>query len=902
MIVKSKITDEDIRQFFQFEAITLEKSMGKTVYNIKDKTVIFDELSLFILGLSHLNSNTRYGIHHNEVPSTFRKSIEQIQVEPFDVKTEFTYSDVFEEEILCKVDKQDNQLIIHIISMAIILKTEKQLMQLNKVLKASNDVFTVATWWTDYDKYSDHFYQTPSGVRLLGEQENKDRLYSVVEFQKVRERAARQNPFFEECINAESEAYERVRSNETDYFAGRTPASNSKNEEVWIEAYGKCLLRYPDGSPRFFVAIDIYLSDLFEKSNQISLLNSLLNQGLQNSNVGIWYYVRQYDKGIYEFTESHRDLMKYSYELTNENVTEMLDKHFEQIAAHTPEYEQYLIEWRQAHNNLFYKGENSYKKIIPNSLDKNNPQWIQIRGTVLERDENGRVKLFVGVNVDITETVSRNHELERLRKENERLQLAEKLAIKAGNVLVWYQDFTNEEHSRYIYGNEMFTNRLAIDRSEDGLFRISALHSTMVKSDPESKALAREFIEKLNKLYTNQIDHIQDVLVKHKNKKTGEIIYFENNIEIEERFEDGSVKLVGGFMKDVTENVERQKKIAFLANNDILTGLRNRNYFDTFISSGALPKSYSVLLFDLDGLKLINDAFGHYEGDRAIKQVAKFLTMVFKESLVIARIGGDEFIVITRETDAVLITDMANIFEDKIFDYNQEAHIELNVSKGGYVVEDNEVEFERAFTHAENLMYRRKLNNRSSRKSKALSSILETLNAKTEETIEHSDRIEEYSTKICQALGIGRSSDLEDIRLLAKVHDIGKITIPDNILNKPGRLTEEEFEVVKKHPEAGYKIIKNITDSDFVCEAVLSHHEKFDGTGYPQGLKGKQIPLFARIISVADAFDAMTTDRVYHKGISTEEAIEELVRCSGTHFDPEIVQAFLKSHFDIDKK
>lgn len=902
MIVKSKISKEDIQEFFNFDAITLEKSVGKTIFNIQDQSILFDELSLFILGLKQLSTNTRYSILHNEIPSKFRNNILSINVDPFDIKTGFSLSDVLNEEIKCKVEKIDNTLVIHIISMKIILKTENQLMQLNKVLKANNDVFTVATWWTDYDEYHDHFYQTPSGVRLLGEKENDNRLYSVVDFQKVRERAARQNPFFEECIEEERKAYEEVRRNETDYFGGRTPASSKSNEEIWVEAYGKCLLRYPDGSPRFFVAIDIYLSDLFEKSNQISLLNSILNQGLQNSNVGIWYYVKQYNEGIYEFTESHRSLMKYSNELTNENVSQMLNQHFDAIINHTPEYEQYLVDWRTAHNDLFYKGINQYKKIIPNSIDKHNPQWIQIRGTVLERDENGAVKLFVGVNVDITETVSRNLELERLRKENERLQLAEKLAIKAGNVLVWYQDFTQDQYDRYIYGNEMFTNRLGIQRSEEGLFKIASLHSTMMKSDKESKGLTRDFIEKLNKLYTNQINSIQDVLVKHKNKITGEVIYFENTIEIEERFEDGSVKLIGGFMRDVTENVERQKKIAFLANNDILSGLRNRNYFDTFVSSGALPKMYAVLLFDLDGLKLINDAFGHYEGDRAIKQVAKLLTETFKESLVIARIGGDEFIVITQIIDSVELTDLANLLEQKIAEYNKVASIEINVSKGGHIVDDNDIEFERAFTLAENLMYRRKLNNRSSRKSKALASILETLNAKTEETKEHSDRIEEYSIRICKSLGIGRSSDLEDIRLLAKVHDIGKITIPDNILNKPTKLTAEEFEVVKKHPEAGYKIIKNITDSDFVCEAVLSHHEKFDGTGYPQGLKGKQIPLFARIISVADAFDAMTTDRVYHKGISVEEAIEELVRCSGTHFDPEIVQAFLKMHFEIEKK
>jgi HD-GYP domain-containing protein (c-di-GMP phosphodiesterase class II) len=142
-------------------------------------------------------------------------------------------------------------------------------------------------------------------------------------------------------------------------------------------------------------------------------------------------------------------------------------------------------------------------------------------------------------------------------------------------------------------------------------------------------------------------------------------------------------------------------------------------------------------------------------------------------------------------------------------------------------------------------------------------------------------------------LNMTRESEKEDILLLAKVHDIGKITIPDHILNKPGRLTSDEFEIIKKHSEAGYKIIKNITDSDQVSSGVLSHHERWDGNGYPQGLKGYDIPIYARIISVVDAYDAMTSNRVYQKMKSKEQAIAELIKCSGSQFDPMVVNAFI---------
>jgi HD-GYP domain-containing protein (c-di-GMP phosphodiesterase class II) len=177
-----------------------------------------------------------------------------------------------------------------------------------------------------------------------------------------------------------------------------------------------------------------------------------------------------------------------------------------------------------------------------------------------------------------------------------------------------------------------------------------------------------------------------------------------------------------------------------------------------------------------------------------------------------------------------------------------------------------------------------------------LESVLETLNAKTEETKEHSQRMADLAVLTIRELGFERGSEIEDIRLLARVHDIGKINIPDDILQKPTRLTDEEFEIIKKHCEAGYKIIRNITDSDNVCNGVLFHHERFDGSGYPQGLVGDEIPIFARVISVVDSFDAMTHDRIYQKRRSIKHAFEELITCSGTQFDPKVVTAFINSY------
>jgi HD-GYP domain-containing protein (c-di-GMP phosphodiesterase class II) len=135
--------------------------------------------------------------------------------------------------------------------------------------------------------------------------------------------------------------------------------------------------------------------------------------------------------------------------------------------------------------------------------------------------------------------------------------------------------------------------------------------------------------------------------------------------------------------------------------------------------------------------------------------------------------------------------------------------------------------------------------------------------------------------------------DIEQLTLISNLHDIGKIAIDDKILNKPGKLTEEEWRVMKRHPETGYRILASSPDYIEIAEDILSHHEKYDGTGYPRGLKGEKIPIRARIIAIADAYDAMTSDRPYRKKLDHAVAIQELIDNKGSQFDPKLVDIFL---------
>jgi len=903
MKTKRIITIQDAKDFFASSLNTMDDALGIFKLNSISKEVSFDFNSVLLLRFKKILAETKYKYDNVLFDDDFITLLNRCLFDEITETTEYEYTRTItdkEYHYVIKLEKNDSSnYTAYLICFEKLLETEKQLDLFSNVIGAGVSMFAGSSWWIDYDRYSHKFYQSDKGLEILGMSTNDKMLYETVEFQKVRENARKVSEFFDESIQAESESYERLRRNETDFFGGRTPAVTANDEIVWVEAYGKCLIRYPDGRPRFVVAIDIYMSEIFENVNHLETLNNLIDYGLISSEVGVWYYQRHFMEGRYYFTESYQALMASDDLYKNVTISQLLNNQIQICEEKENGYETYLHEFRGIHNSIFAQDIDKYHLTIPNYKDEETLQWIDVRGTVIERDEEGHVTLFVGINVDVTESFNRRRELEQLRIQNERLQLAENLAIKARDLLVWYLEPNDMFSNNYIFGNDLFVKKLGLERTNEGHIHLDDLYDTLVADDRESKKLKIRLLRSIKAVVNNQQSSFKKVLGKHKNKETGEIIYLEHSVEVSEASFNSDVRMIGGMMLDVTENILYQKQIHYLANHDILTDIYNRNYFEEFILK-SLPDSYTVIVFDLDGLKLTNDAFGHYEGDKVIKLVAKLLKRIFYDSMFVGRIGGDEFIVIYENTFEKYLTEKINKFEEALVTYNHDNAIEVNVSKGAVIVINNDLPFEKAFIQAENIMYRRKLNSRSSRKSKVLESILETLNAKTEETKEHSDRLRKLSVKTMKALRMTRGSEVEDMTLLASVHDIGKITVPDDILYKPGRLTVSEYEIIKKHCEAGYKIIRNITDSDDVCNGVLFHHERWDGTGYPQGLQGDEIPMFARIISVTDSYDAMTSDRIYQKTKTQDQAVKELIQCSGTQFDPTVVKTFLKACLNIE--
>ncbi len=229
------------------------------------------------------------------------------------------------------------------------------------------------------------------------------------------------------------------------------------------------------------------------------------------------------------------------------------------------------------------------------------------------------------------------------------------------------------------------------------------------------------------------------------------------------------------------------------------------------------------------------------------------------------------------------------------------ATVECNVALGVATRHDTETPLLDVVKRAQDRMYKNKLLKSESARSSIITSLTQTLHEKSFETERHTKRLRVLAQKVGQVLNL-HQNQLDDLALLGRLHDIGKPAIPEKILRKPGDLTPEEWDTVKKHPEIGYRIVQSSPQLASIAEGVLAHHEWWNGRGYPQGLKGEEIPLISRIISVVDAYDVMINGRPYQGPKSPYEALRELNRCSGHQFDPRVVRAFemaLDSERDI---
>jgi diguanylate cyclase (GGDEF)-like protein/PAS domain S-box-containing protein len=348
--------------------------------------------------------------------------------------------------------------------------------------------------------------------------------------------------------------------------------------------------------------------------------------------------------------------------------------------------------------------------------------------------------------------------------------------------------------------------------------------------------------------------------------------------------------------RDITERKLLEQELRYLSIHDTLTSLYNRTYFEeemNRLESGD-HNPVGMMIFDLDGLKLVNDTMGHEAGDRLLQNFARILQKCYRNGDVISRVGGDEFAVLLPETNSNALDKVAARINRTIREYNlTNPSLPLSVSMGTAVRKDNRSSLRDIYKEADNLMYRSKLQRSGSAHSAVVNTLLKALQARDNITKGHGERMKDLAALLGRELKLPDST-LTNLQLLAQFHDIGKVGIADRILFKNDSLTEEEYREMQRHSEIGHRIALASPELSSLADLILKHHEYWDGSGYPFGLRGEQIPLECRIIALVDAYDTMTHDRPYSKAVAPQDALEEIARCSGTQFDPHLTKLFLK--------
>ncbi len=373
---------------------------------------------------------------------------------------------------------------------------------------------------------------------------------------------------------------------------------------------------------------------------------------------------------------------------------------------------------------------------------------------------------------------------------------------------------------------------------------------------------------------------------------------FDGNItSFEVRFNKFKEDQIFSILRNTTELKKAQRDYEYLSYHDQLTSSYNRRFFEEELINIDIKDNLplSIAMIDLNGLKLTNDAFGHQMGDKMLCIVSDVLNSVCENSDFTARIGGDEFVLVCPKTSKKDMKKKIKKIHKKIEQAQDEA-IVVSVSVGCDTKTDVSENIKTVLKKAEENMYSKKIIESQSMRNHTVQVIMKTLNEKNGREKIHSERVSAICRKIGEAMKMD-SISIKELETAGLLHDIGKISINENILNKEGKLTVAEYNEIKKHPESSYQILKAIDAYAGLADDVLSHHERWDGKGYPRGLKEEEITVVSRIISIADAYEAMTSDRTYRKAMTKEEAIIELKNNAGTQFDERIVKIFEKKVF-----
>jgi len=354
-----------------------------------------------------------------------------------------------------------------------------------------------------------------------------------------------------------------------------------------------------------------------------------------------------------------------------------------------------------------------------------------------------------------------------------------------------------------------------------------------------------------------------------------------------------NISMIQVIIEDITERKKTQEELEYLRFHDQLTGLFNRSYMDQEIkrldAKRRLPMGF--LIGDINGLKLVNDAFGNEEGDKLLQRIAGIFRKACRKEDIIARYGEDEFVVLFPNTDEAQLSEIENRIMEMCRQISRD-HFHFVLSMGKSTKTKPDTDFKDVVTEARDNLYKNKLTGGKTTSGNAVTALVDSLLGKGYETREHVKRMEKMADDMATALQLPKSKT-DELILLASLHDLGKIAIPDEILKEKAKLNAEDWEIIKSYPEIGYNIAKQSFKFSHIADYILSHHERWDGSGYPRQLRGEDIPLLSRIMSIIDSYDVMRSGRFYKKTMNKKEAINELRACSGSQFDPDLVEKFI---------
>ncbi|MDD4801805.1 MAG: PAS domain S-box protein [Syntrophomonas sp.] len=481
---------------------------------------------------------------------------------------------------------------------------------------------------------------------------------------------------------------------------------------------------------------------------------------------------------------------------------------------------------------------------------------------------------------DVEYVIASAQDITEHKKAEEALRTSEEKFSKVFYAIPGLVSLTTIEEGRFTEVNDHFLEVTGFKREEI----IGHTYTDLGIWDPgQSEKVVRELLE------TSSVRNMEI----HLRIKSGEIRVGSFS---------GEMIMVGGepcmlaITLDITERKAAEDNLRYFSLHCSLTGVYNRTYFEQEMirldSGRHLP--VGIIMCDVDGLKLVNDTLGHKAGDELLKTTARIIQDCFREEDVVARIGGDEFAVLLPGSDRINVESACQRIHSAVVRHNNmNPGIPLSISAGCAVSTGTKVNMKELFREADDNMYREKLHSRNSAHSTIVQTLLKTLQARDLVTSGHAERLQDLIISMANVIGLPEHR-INDLRLLSQFHDIGKVGVPDSILLKTGALSPEEYSVMQRHSEIGHRIARTAPELVPIADWILKHHERWDGHGYPLGLKGNEIPLESSILAIVDAYDAMTNDRPYRRAISCQEAVAELKRCAGTQFNPQLVAYFIQ--------